>query len=230
MLRGYGPVSSFEHDESPDTFGQLHRVNESFLPSVIKHKFSTKYIAAAHNELLGYALENTDGCYGYFPDLFDREGINSNLSAASRFADRYPIVKINNVPFKFSFLRVSVRPQPTQSGKMHVDSNVQSGLSYDSSTVPSEGPAWRAHFNLSNEFSKVLDYSVQAPTLINATPENGITYYWTHPAARRSIEIVKRHKRLAHGVLFCANRVVHGANNRAAIGEFVASYGYEQPA
>jgi hypothetical protein len=204
---------------------------EVFQPAEITWEFpgDETLITNAGQELRQRAAADPNGCFGYFPGMQHRSGIDSDLPESQSFADTVPSIDLSGRVVGFNFLRLSVVRQNAIS-PYHLDSDAATAITGDTSTIQ-QRQVWRFLMNLADEHPRTLSYLDVDPATIEITDRNG----YVHPAdpavaasTERSLTIPPREGRIIRGVLFCASQVLH-AGQDDDWGHFVAGYGHDGP-
>lgn len=183
-------------------------------------------IALAESELRNKAEQDPNKCWGYFPDLGSKDGIDSALPDSQAYAFEASRLAANARVLTFNFLRLSLIEQQS-AFPFHLDSDATTALTGER---PHTGKAvWRLLINVSDRHSRNLSYLDVNPDSLELETRRGYTHYphTLGDLAVTTIAIPPREGSEASGVLFCASRVLHTGRDDEK-GHFVAGYGCEE--
>jgi hypothetical protein len=185
-------------------------------------------IDEAERELARHASADSQRCWGYFPSLTGRPGIQTNLPACQQLARTLPEITVAGTRYQFNFLRLSLRCQSTQPA-YHLDTDAATALTGDPATL-GQRLVGRILLNFSttqNRHLYYLDLHVATAALTSEGSYVRITDQVL--AERRSVRatIRPRSGRIAHGISFAANHVLHSGVDGPS-GHFIAAYGYDR--
>lgn len=184
-------------------------------------------ISNLKQELSAKARKDPNHCFGYFPAMADRPGIDIDLPASRAFAKALPAIPAGGKILHFNFVRLSLVQQPGTS-HYHLDTDAATALSGNITNL-SNRLVWRLLLNLHTSASRTLGYLDVRPDDVRLQMTNG----YLHGAddhvkqqRKQRISIPPRQTDQVHGVLFCASRVLHtGPDDQQ--GHFVAGFGCE---
>jgi hypothetical protein len=188
---------------------------------------SVRPVEDAGHELARHAQADDHRCWGYFPSLTGRPGIQAGLPACRDFASALPEFTIAGADYRFNFIRLSLRCQ-SQQPAYHLDSDAATALTGDPATLGRRRVA-RILLNLSttqerNLYYLDLDVSAAALTREGSYVRVADPALVTRYAVRAAIP--PRSGKIAHGISFVASQVLHSGVD-GPHGHFVAAYGYE---
>lgn len=184
-------------------------------------------ITAVQQELTDKAETDTDKCWGYFPAMANRSGIDTTLPVSQTFVDNVPNLTMNGRILNFNFLRLSLVEQSSDA-PYHLDSDAATALTGDTSTI-AKRLVWRLLLNLGTH-NRTLSYLDVDPFSVELDSTDG---YINCPAEyvtsdiTNAVVLAPRMGRLVNGVLFCSSRVLHTGKDDE-YGHFVAGYGVEE--
>lgn len=168
-------------------------------------------------------------CCGYFPALAGQQGIESDLPCSRQFGSALPKVEMEGMHLSFNFLRISLLQQQGDF-PFHLDSDVATALTGDISTL-NQRAVWRLLLNLNASHPRQFAYlDLQADASELRFGQGYVHYALAEipSGALQTIRLLPRSGSIIHGVLFCANRVLHTGQDDEN-GHFVAAYGCEMP-
>ncbi|MCA9309511.1 hypothetical protein KC973_03970 [Candidatus Saccharibacteria bacterium] len=184
-----------------------------------------RIIQSCEHELATKAHDDKNKCHGYFPGF--QPGC-PDLPASSELAEELSQVSVGGVDLDFNFVRLSAIHQQSLY-PFHLDSDTVTALTGNFNRVRTS-TMWRALFNLSSIYDRTIEYlDVDVPTTDKAGllyEQDGYIAYTGDMVQERTITIPKLVGSTISGVLFKANRVLHGGRDDAD-GHFVAAYGRE---
>lgn len=182
-------------------------------------------IQSCERELAAKAHSDKNKCYGYFPGF---QASCPDLPASSELAEELSQVSVAGVDLDFNFVRFSAIHQQSLY-PFHIDSDTATALTGSFNRVRTS-TMWRALLNLSSIFDRTIEYlDIDVPTIDKAGllhEQDGYIAYTGDMVQKQTIAIPKLASFTISGVLFKANRVLHGGRDNAG-GHFVAAYGRE---
>jgi hypothetical protein len=184
-------------------------------------------VDAAERELRRHAQADEHRCWGYFPSLTGRPGIQLELPACRDFAAAVPEVIAAGVSYRFNFIRLSLTCQ-SQQPAYHLDSDAATALTGDPATL-GQRLVGRVLLNLSTTEERSLHYLDLDPSAAALIHEGAYVRAADQAqAARYAVRaaIPPRSGSTVHGITFVANRVLHSGVD-GPHGHFVAAYGYD---
>ncbi len=185
-------------------------------------------IVAAEGELRNKAETDANHCYGYFPAMKGTGSINTDLPESRAFAGAVPRLEVGGKRLTFNFIRLSLIQQHGDS-PFHLDSDAATALTGDTATI-SKRLVWRLLLNLNDKHVRTLSYLDADTSSVDLTNSDGYIHCKDErltEKVERSIAIPPRTGQQAHGVLFCASRVLHTGRDDE-FGHFVTGYGCEE--
>ena len=185
-----------------------------------------RLIGYAHDELRLKAAADANACYGYFPGMAGAAGIDSDLPACRRLLDSLPALALANRRLSFNFVRLSLAKQ-VGSFPFHLDSDTRTGFTGDPAALKRR-LVLRLLINLSAVHPRTLSFLNIDTACVRLESKAGYVHYCEpvdHGAIER-IVIPSRRECRTHGVLLCANRVMHTGQDDEH-GHFVAAFGWE---
>lgn len=210
----------------------IPKLSSDFQPKIvtINLPFKSSLIQKTEGELGLHAQRDDDKCYGYFPGMGDRRGIDANLPVSQSFADGAQYLTVDGKKLNFNFLRLSLIDQPSIS-PFHLDSDSATALTGDVATM-SQRLVWRLLINLSPVRSRTVIYLDLDPSSVELINDRG---YISYPSKSitddmiKKVELSPRSGSEVSAVLFCASRVLHAGKDING-GHFVAGYGVDEKA
>jgi hypothetical protein len=184
---------------------------------------------AAERELYAKATDDSNHCYGYFPGMKGKDGIDTELSACKALHDALPMIQIADKQLSCNFIRLSLVKQQGDF-PFHLDTDAATALTGDKETL-NKRKVWRILLNLSTKHPRTLSYIDADPNTVELDYGNGYLHCVDEQAMnerKQSVQIPPRTKTQVSGVLFCSSRVLHtGVDDDN--GHFVAGFGCEEP-
>jgi hypothetical protein len=186
-------------------------------------------IERVHQELRQRAAADANACFGYFPALTGTAGIDSRLPACRALSRVMPKLDVGGLTYVFNFVRLSLVRQAAQS-PFHLDSDAATALTGDTTRLH-ERRVIRLLLNLSATQARRLRYLDVAPASLSLAVRDGYLHCAEHfPGEWIETAIMAPRKgRRLHGLLFCANQVLHSGRDDAH-GHFVAGFGRDEAA
>jgi hypothetical protein len=204
------------------------RLPAALRPSPVTAELPTiRHVDAAERELRRHAQADDHQCWGYFPSLTGQPGIHADLPACQDFASVLPEITAAGAHYRFNFIRLSLRCQSPQTA-YHLDSDAATALTGDPATL-GRRRVGRILLNLSTTEERSLYYLDLDVSAIALTRQGSYVRAADQKlAARHAVRaaIPPRSGRIAHGITFMANQVLHSGVDGPR-GHFVVAYGYD---